>query len=179
MKRGRVSDDCPIVDMIDGRTLCFLLFPYLSAVDAAKLRGTCHYFKAHVDTEPRFVLHLMQINHPSEIDYTDLEPASHESDAYEGMDVLHDHGYVGEGRTLCKDARTGRFVLYNDFYGLGFRSLGHWLGFVKHLQADKEFDFRWRFIEFPTLGGRERYVTIGPNYTVHRGSCVWISWKAL
>ena len=175
MKRGR-QPSCLLIDLIDGRLLTELLFPLLNSVDAAQLGATCHYFKELVNNVRRFRLHYMRVDHPRDINYSGLYLCYGGFQAYEGKETLEEYGYVGEGKLLCYDTESERYVLFNDFYGRGFSS-DHWDTFVKRLKADKEFDFHWKFIEFPSLPGTERHQTFKPYLTVHRGSCVWVSWK--
>lgn len=169
-----VVDVFPIQDL-PVNVIRYYFFPHVSSLDAARLRATCHWFKALVDSVKRFRLHYLRYNHPAEVDFGDLHwwPSAIPQHV---ADQLWEYGYTGEGQRWAHDTRTDRGLILNDFYGRGFSS-DRWIQLVEHLEKDKEFDFRWRFIEFPPLPGVERYPLPGGRETVHRGSCVMISYK--
>lgn len=156
----------------------FLVLPHLPAADLARLGRTCKVFYDMAKADRRVRLHMLQYDRPSDVPYgKDLSIAYGVQWAYEGLEQLNEYGYTGEGKVLCYDRETNRFLVFNDFYGRGFES-NHWDVLVEKMRNDTEFDFQWKFIEFPPLTGRQRYKVVEPFNTVHRGSCVWVSFKA-
>ena len=178
-KRGRSEDSGgTLVSFLGERLLQYLIFPHLSGRALGQLGKTCKAFYELTKDIRRVKLHRLQFRHPRDwFGERDLVLAFGNQWAYEGMEQLKEYGYLGENKTLCYDRASDRFVLFNDFYAQGFYS-DHWDSFVENLRADTEFDFQWRFIEFTPLSGRRRFKVVKPFCTVHRGSCVWVSFKA-
>lgn len=151
------------------------LIPQLDAVSRAQFAATCRRYWGFMDP-----LHLISVRHPSEIPLRQLAIPEDLREYEEGYDELVELGYCGEGQIRAWDALSNRYFIMNDFYALGYRSREHWLGFVDKMKKHREFDFRWRFYQFPTLPGTERlWIRIGSAqaYTLHRGSCIMITWK--
>lgn len=156
--------------------LLYHVFQFLTSKDAAKLAETNRHLRSLVRRVVKFRLHWIDYSHPSEIgDFSSLHWCFDERFEH-GYDTLINYGYLGEGRCRTYDYKRHRFVLFNDFYMYSY-SDSVWFELVKKLEQDTEFDFQWKFIHFPTLPSNDRYQILG-NCTIHRGDCLWISWKA-
>lgn len=176
MKRARETNEEFAMPL---RLFKYLVFPYLTAVDGARLGATCRALYNLTRSEKRFRLRLMRYSHPSSVPYgTDLQLAIGNDWAYQGMEQLRDWGYVAEGSVLCYEPSTYSFVLINDFYARGFESDFWEEEFIPKVRQDTEFHFTWKLMEFPTLPNNQRYTVIKSIATVHRGSCIRVSWPA-
>jgi hypothetical protein len=181
MKRARLEnkDNCHLLDLMGAKLVSFVIFPHLSGADCARLGATCRDLHKLAQLERRVRLHHVWYNHPRDmferkILYTPIASFW----AEQGVEQLMEYGYTGEGRTVCLDEISQRYILFNDFYARGFQS-DYWDEFVARVKQDKEFGFQYTFIEFPTLPSIQRYTVNGPlKTTVHRGSCIWITWPA-
>jgi hypothetical protein len=176
MKRARL--ECELFSQIGERLIRFLIFPHLNAADCARFGATCKTLHVLAKMERRVRLHYMQYSHPREVfGGMNLSFPAASVWADEGLEQLVEYGYTGEGRMLCYDRDTDRYMVFNDFYARGFES-DYWDGLVDKIQKDQEFGFQFKFIEFPTLHSNQRYLVFQPFYTVHRGSCIMVSWPA-
>ncbi len=175
-KRGRSEDvENRLLFFLGERLFRYLVMPHLSGVVLARLGRTCKTFYEMTKNVRRVKLHMRCFRHPRDVPYfRNMVNRFSDHSTDNALEQLCEYGFTGEGVSLWWSFKYRRLVIMNDFYGRNFEA-DNWMEFVEKMRRDKEFGFQWRFIQFPTLPSNERYYISGTKQTVHRGSCIWIS----